>query len=98
VEQARPAEPVGRAQVELDGAGAGVRFQAGGPLGRGEVAGQRYLRGAGGHFADGISDDQLVVDECQGVPSAEDGIGRVEDLGQSRPGPAAEGGERIGEA
>ncbi len=94
MQQQRAATAVRRAQVELDGARRRLRPQPGRPLGRGQVAGEGHLRRLRRHLADRLADHQLVDDQRQ---PAEHGVGGVERLGQPRPGPAAQPGERGGQ-
>ncbi len=95
MQQARSSQSVRGAQIELDGTRSGVGPQPGRPLGGGQVAGQWDLGRPRRHLADGIADHQLVGDKGQ---SPEHGVGGVEHLGQSRPRPGAQGGQRRGQA
>ena len=72
-----------------------VGLEPGGPLGGGEVAGQRDLRRLRRDLADGVADDELVEHERE---PAEHGVGGVEHLGQTGPRPVAQHGQRRGEA
>ena len=69
--------PFGVPQVELDDLDVGRRLQAGGPLARGEVAGQRHLRRVGRDLADGVADDELVDRRAAGPPSTDSAASRT---------------------
>ena len=69
------------ADVQLDRPEHRLGFESSGALGGGEVAGQRDLWRLGRHLANGVSDDQLVTHDLE---PAEDSIGSVQHLGQSR--------------